>query len=146
MSELLVMIEIAGRRCVLPAHEVSSVIEVGTLTPVPGTPKHISGITALRSQTLTVVDCRHALGLDPADYPTDERAAAVNVGKHAYALVVDRIEDIITAQSETDEIVGGFGSEWTRVGRGMVETSSGPALMIDPERLIAGPEALEDAA
>ena len=140
MSDLLVMTQIAGRRCALPAHDVSSVIEVGTVTPVPGTPDFIAGITALRSQALTVIDCRHALGFDAIAWPTDERAAVVSNGGHSYALVVDAIEDITTGVAEPEQVTGGFGPEWSRVATGMIETTLGPALLIDLEALIAGPD------
>lgn len=141
MSELLVIIQIAGRRCALSAHDVKSVIEIGSITPVPRTPDFIAGITALRSQTLTVIDCRRAIGLSADDGLTDDRAAVVASGGHAYALMVDAIEDITTASGEAGQVPGGFGPEWSRVARGMIETTSGPALLIDLEVLIAGPEA-----
>ncbi|MEL7446762.1 MAG: chemotaxis protein CheW, partial [Pseudomonadota bacterium] len=140
MNELMVMAEIAGRRCALRAHDVQSVIELGELTPVPRTPDFIAGITALRSQALTVIDCRKALGIDPASFDTDSRAAVIKASGHPYALMVDKIEDITTAQSEPDQVVGGFGSEWSRVAAGMVETSIGPALLLNAEVLVAGPE------
>lgn len=141
MSELLVIIQIAGRRCALSAHDVKSVIEIGSITPVPRTPDFIAGITALRSQTLTVIDCRRAIGLAADDGLTDDRAAVVASGGHAYALMVDAIEDITTASGEAGQVPGGFGPEWSRVARGMIETASGPALLIDLAVLIAGPEA-----
>ena len=142
MSELLVIIQIAGRRCALSAHDVKSVIELGSITPVPRTPDFITGITALRSQSLTVIDCRRALGLSTDQCPTDDRAAVVAHGGHAYALMVDAIEDITTATDAPGQVPGGFGPEWSRVATGMIETMTGPALLIDLAALIAGPEAV----
>jgi len=140
MSELLVIVQIAGRRCALGAHDVKSVIEIGAITPVPRAPDFIAGITALRSQTLTVIDCRRALGLDDADGPTDDRAVVVASGGHSYALMVDAIEDITTAAGAPGQVPGGFGAGWSRVAIGMIETMTGPALLIDLATLIAGPE------
>jgi purine-binding chemotaxis protein CheW len=139
MNDLLVMIQIAGRRCALHAHDVSSVIEVGAITPVPRTPAFIAGITAMRSQALTVIDCRLALGFGNETWPTDHRAAVVSVAGHSYALRVDAIEDITTGSAEPGQIPGGFGPEWSRVAAGMIETAIGPALLLDLETLIAGP-------
>ena len=146
MQELLVMAQIAGRRCAFPAHDVKSVIEIGAITPVPCTPDFILGITAMRSQALTVVDCRSALGLDDASWSLDDRAVVVLVGGHFYALRVDSIEDITSALGEPEDVPGGFGKEWTRVASGMVETRAGPALLVDLPLLIAGPDALGVAA
>ncbi|MEL6486555.1 MAG: chemotaxis protein CheW [Pseudomonadota bacterium] len=142
MNDLLVMAQIAGRRCALHAGVVKSVIELGVITPVPRSPDFIAGITALRSQALTVIDCRRALGFSDIAWATDHRAAVVAVGGHSYALMVDAIEDIATGQSNPDSVPGGFGPEWSRIATGMLETAIGPALLIDLAALIAGPDAL----
>lgn len=141
MNQLVLMIQIAGRRCVMAAHDVKSVIDLGAVTPAPQSPPFIAGITALRSQTLTVIDCRLALGLANDPWPSDSRAAVVGIDGHFYALVVDAIEDITTAMSEPGEIPGGFGEEWSRAAPGMIETGIGPALLLNLPVLIAGPEA-----
>ena len=137
---LLVIAQIAGRRCALSALDVKSVIEIGTVTPIPRAPAWISGITALRSQALTVIDCRRALGLAEIDWPTDHRAVVVAESGHSYALMVDGIEDITTAAGDAGQVPGGFGAEWSRVATGMIETLAGPALMLDLAALLAGPD------
>ncbi|MBD2842777.1 chemotaxis protein CheW [Erythrobacter rubeus] len=139
MNDLMVMTQIAGRRCALPAHDVKSVIELSTITPVPQTPDFIAGITAMRSQALTVIDCRLALGFAEGDWETDDRAAVVAIDGHFYALLIDAIEDITTTTSEPGQVSGGFGPEWSRVAKGMIETAAGPALLINFPALIAGP-------
>lgn len=145
-GDLLVIAQIAGRRCALGALDVRSVIEIGTITPIPRAPSWISGITALRSQALTVIDCRRALGLPGDDWPTDHRAVVVADGGHSYALMVDSIEDITTAAGEAGQVPGGFGAEWSRVATGMIETLAGPSLMLDLAALLAGPESARHEA
>lgn len=139
---LLVIIQLAGRRCALWALDVKSVIEIGAVTPIPRAPAWIAGITALRSQALTVIDCRTAIGVPHADWPTDHRAVVVAEGGHAYALRVDGIEDVTTAVTEPGQVPGGFGPEWSRIATGMIETMAGPALLIDLPALLAGPDHL----
>lgn len=139
MNDLMVMVRIAGRHCALPAHEVSAIIEVGTVTSVPRSPDFIAGIAALRSQALTVVDCRLAIGFEVSSWPTDTRAAVVKIDGHTFALVVDAIEDITTRVTEPEHVTGGFGSNWARVATGMIETTLGPALLLDLQTLIEGP-------
>jgi len=60
---------------------------------------------------------------------------------HAYALLVDGIEDITTAASGAGSVPGGFGPLWSRIAAGMIETMAGPALLIDLPALLAGPDA-----
>lgn len=144
IGELLVVARVAGRACAFSALDVKSVIEIGTVTPIPRAPAWIAGITALRSQALTVIDCRRAIGLEGgaggAAWPTDHRAVVVAEGGHSYALLVDVIEDITTAASDAGQVPGGFGPEWSRIASGMVETMAGPALLVDLPALLAGPE------
>ena len=93
----------------------------------------------MRSQSLTVIDCHKALGLDSA--AVGERAPVVKVAGHFYALAVDAVDDVLEAQGDAIPVPGGFGPGWQSVGRGMIETDRGPALLIDVEALIAGPRA-----
>ena len=146
MNDLLVMAQIAGRHCAFPAHDVQSVIEIGKITPVPRAPEFIAGITAMRSQALTVIDCRRALGFDEHQWSIDHRAIVVAVAGYSYALRIDAIEDITTAMAEPGQVPGGFGPEWSRIASGMVETKAGPALLLNLDALIAGPEEIGAAA
>ncbi len=138
MSELLVMTRIAGRRAAFRAIEIQSVIEIDTISPVPRAPDFIVGLAAMRSRSITVIDCRKSLGLE-ADTAPDSRAAVVEIGGHLYALQVDKVEDVTDARSAPGPVPGGFGDAWQRVALGMVETGSGPAVLIDVEGMIAGP-------
>ncbi|MEP5937010.1 MAG: chemotaxis protein CheW [Erythrobacter sp.] len=139
MNDLLLVAQVAGRRCAFCAISIRSVIEIGEITPIPGTPAMVLGLAALRSQTLTVIDCRLAIGEAAAELPTDARAAVVEVDGHPYALVVDSIEDIAETASEVDTVLGGFGERWARVARGMVETTSGPVLLLDINKMVDSP-------
>lgn len=131
MSELMVVVSIAGRRCAFHAHEVHSVIELGQITPIPCAPGFIAGMTALRSQALTVIDCRRVVSAEPGEDATDVRAPVVTVGGYSYALLVDEVEGIAESLSEIDSVLGGFGERWQGIAHGMVEMAEGPALVLD---------------
>lgn len=146
MNDLLVMAQIASRRCAMHAQDVESVIEIGAITPIPRAPDFICGITAMRSQALTVIDCRRALGFDPDQFALDDRAIVVAVGGYSYALRIDTIEDITTGAEETSAVPGGFGQAWSRAARGLIETRVGPALLLDLPALITGPDPVGAAA
>lgn len=140
MSELLVLADIAGKRCAFRASDVGSIIEAGVIAPVPRAPKHVVGITALRSQAMTVIDCRVAIAEDPSAHPCDNHLAVVEVEGHSYALQVDKIDDIATAHSEPAPVPGGAGEHWNRVCQAMAETDRGPVLLIDVAQVVAGAE------
>lgn len=139
MNNLLLMCLIAGRRAAIPTGRVLSVIEIEAITPIPATPGFIVGLTALRSQALTVIDCRVSLGFPPSERVIGNRAAVIEHEGHRYALLVDEAFDVAEALSEPVPVPGGFGEGWRQAATGMVETESGPALLVDVEQLILGP-------
>jgi len=148
MTMLVLAIDIAGRRAAFPACEVRSVIEIDRLMPVPGTPPHVAGIAALRSQVLTVIDGARALGVPDmeSDWKPDGQsegrlAAVIDLDGHAYALLLDAVHDVLPCEGEPREIPGGPGPGWARAARGLVETPAGPALLLDIGALVAGPGA-----
>ncbi len=146
MNQLLLMCLIAGRRAAIPASRVLSVIEIDAVTPIPATPDFIIGLTALRSQALTVIDCRVSLGFATSERVTGSRAAVVEHEGHRYALLVDEAFDVAEALSEPLQVPGGFGEGWLHAARGMVETESGPALLVDIEQILLGPRPANIAA
>ena len=145
MRELMLMCSIAGRRAAIPASAIRSVIEIEDVTPIPGTPPHIAGLTALRSQALTVIDCRVALGFAPLEQVVGARAAVVEHEGHPYALLVDEAHDVGEALSEPREVPGGFGEGWRHAAKGLIETAGGPALTIAIDRIIETENAGSDA-
>lgn len=139
MNELVLIALVADRRCAFKAQQVQSVIDLGKITPIPCAPSHILGMSALRSQALTVVDCRRVIGEDPDKYGSDMRAPVVNVMGHSYALVVDKVEDVVETDCEVEAVLGGFGEAWGRICDGMIETAEGPALVLDVHSIITVP-------
>lgn len=147
MNELLLVVRIAGQRIALPAAKVESVVELDTLIPVPRAAEHIAGLSALRSRVLTVICCRRSLGLaNPAALDGILEAAVTEVDGHHYALIVDGVEDVLIATSDPAPVRAAMGQGWERVSSGMVETEEGALLLLDVESLVAGPDAIRQAA
>ena len=141
MSELLLIVTIAGERVALPSAAVESVVEIDALTPVPRAAPHVAGLSALRSRVLTVIDCRRSLELGETESSDAVReAAVVELDGHHYALIVDSVEDVVEAISEPVHVRAAMGPGWERVSSGMVETEAGPLLLIDVGALIGGTE------
>jgi purine-binding chemotaxis protein CheW len=142
MNELLLIVTIAGQRVALLADAVESVVELDTLIPVPRAAPHIAGLSALRSRVLTVIDCMRSLELGATDCDDGIReAAVVEYDGHHYALLVDLVEDVVEAQSDPTPVRAAMGAGWERASSGMVETETGPLLVVDIAALISGAEA-----
>lgn len=141
MTGLVLIVTIAGQKVALRASDVQSVIEIEVLTPAPCAPSHIAGLSALRSRVLTVIDPQAALGLGHSpNRAAGAQAAVVVHDGHAYALLLDNVEDVTEARSEPAPVQGHLRGDWARMAYGMVETDAVPLLLIDVAALIAGPE------
>ena len=141
MNDMLLVIVLAGRRAVLPAVAVNSVIELADVTPVPRAPVHVAGLAALRSRPLTLIDC--ALSLDSSRSATDPRtcrAVVVEHEGHLYGLLVEAADDIVAARSEPSPLGADPGSGWSRVAVGRVETEAGALPLLDVAALVVGPD------
>lgn len=141
MADLLLIVRIAGRRIALPAAEVEGVVELDGITPAPRAAGHVAGLSALRSRVLTVVDGLASLefGRSRVDGLLD--AVVIPSGGHPYALIVESVEDVIEATGPPLPIRTPVGAGWDRVAIGMAEAGEDLLLLVDPHRLIAGPQA-----
>ena len=116
MSEMLLVIAVAGRQAALGADAVSSVIEPSSVVPVPRAPAHVAGLAALRSRPLTMIDCRAALGVAGDERSSGaQRAVVVEHEGHLYGLVVDRADDIVPALGEPSRAAGDPGCHGSRI-------------------------------
>ncbi len=136
MNLSVLLVQLAGQRIGLPALEVDSVVELGKITPVPGAPSHIIGITSLRSRALTVIDCAKVLGLNHYDSDDGQQGVVFNFEGHDYALLVDAVEDVVEALTDPVPVPGGAGEIWSKISDGLIETHVGPAMLIKTDTFI----------
>jgi purine-binding chemotaxis protein CheW len=139
MSELLLIITLAGERVAILAADVESVVEIEGLTPVPRAPAHVAGLSALRSRVLTVIDCFASLELGCAQTSGIREAIVIEADGHPYALLVDSVEDVLEYSGEVRPVRTALEGGWRRVARGMVEAGGDLLLLIDTSALLAGP-------
>ena len=142
MKQLVLICEIADRQVAISTDRVRSVIDIEHITNIPEAPSHVLGLTALRSQALTVIDTSRALGLQSNRNASNTRAVVAKIDGHSYALVIDHADDVCAVLSEPEPLPGGFGQGWQEVAIGMVETERGPALLVDIDRLSTGSQEL----
>lgn len=137
MDELFLVAAIAGRAVAIPSDMVDSVIDLGAIVPVPGAPRHIVGLTALRSRVVTVIDAAASLGVESPRRAAG-RAVVTTVSGHVYAILVDRLDDV--AAFTRQPLANGvrLDSGWARAARGIVSRDGEGVLVIDPAELVRG--------
>lgn len=139
MDKLYLIATIAGQPVAIRAGMVESVVDLTAVAPVPLAPRHVAGLAALRSKVLTVICCECALGL-PDTGRTSGRAVVVSIDGHHYGLLVGSIEDAREIEEAPQPIRARLDAGWTRVAIGMLDYEGESLLLIDPERIVAGPD------
>jgi purine-binding chemotaxis protein CheW len=139
MTELLLIVTLAGQRVAIPATAVESVVEIESLTPVPGAGVHVAGLAALRSRVLTVIDCLASLELGVCVPEGTHEAIVVEVDGHHYALLVEAVEDVLEFSGEIRPVRTTLSPGWRRVAKGMVEVGGDLLLLVCSDSLLAGP-------
>ncbi|MCW4034834.1 MAG: chemotaxis protein CheW [Candidatus Bathyarchaeota archaeon] len=88
----------------VPVEQVREVRDVQVVTPVPGAPSYVEGVTNLRGQIITVMDLRKRLNIikDGAS----EKIIVIELGKAAVGVVVDSVTEVSTiADADIDRNV-----------------------------------------
>ena len=89
MTELHVRVRVANEDYALSVNEVLEVCELGEVTPVPGAPTAVMGLSNLRGNVMAVLDLATILRL-PGQPDPDRIVVAAQGGRRA-ALAVDSI-------------------------------------------------------
>ena len=139
MPELLLIARIANERVAIPSVHVEAVVEIEGITAVPRSASHVAGLSALRSRVLTVIDCRVSLDLGRTEERPAHEAVVVHCDGHAYALLVEGVDDVVEFTGELEPVRTSLPAGWRRVSRGMVQAEGDLVLLLDPHALIAGP-------
>ena len=141
MTDLVLIVRLAGRRIAIPADCVEAVVELERFTPVPRAAPHVAGLSALRSRVVTVIDPLVVLGFDATPQRPLYEAVLVSWEGHPYGLLVDSVEDVVEAPVARAATGTPFGAGWSDIATGLVEASGELLLLVDPYRLIAGQNA-----
>ncbi|MGD6934391.1 MAG: chemotaxis protein CheW [Candidatus Bathyarchaeia archaeon] len=79
----------------VPVEQVREVRDMQAVTPVPGAPAYVEGVTNLRGQIITVFDLRKRLGL-PEKEGAGEKILIIDLEKSAVGVVVDAVTEVST--------------------------------------------------
>lgn len=134
MSGLYLFTRIAGTAVAICTDDIEAVVRLKELSPVPGVPDHVAGLSALRSRVLTVIDAsalitgrRHS----GRDQPGAERYAIMcSVSGHSYGILVDGVDDIGTVDASPMPVCGRIEPEWQPYARGVMDRDGQPHFVL----------------
>jgi chemotaxis signal transduction protein len=130
--------QLAYREYALEMKYIREVILTGEITPVPGTPRYISGICVVRGEIISLVDLRVLL-LIPEKGLTDlNRVIVVTNEKLSFGILADQITGIGFLESDKISISeAGIVAAGNNYVKGVAE---GPLIVLDAAALFADPK------
>jgi purine-binding chemotaxis protein CheW len=87
------VLSVSGESFVADLTYVREVFEVASITPVPGMPSMVSGVSNLRGAIVPIADLRPALGLAVHGSP-GKYAVVIRHGDNTMAVLVDKLPEI----------------------------------------------------
>ncbi|GIW12607.1 MAG: hypothetical protein KatS3mg062_0046 [Tepidiforma sp.] len=100
-----VIFRTGGTRQALPIDVVREILVPGDLTPAPGSPPEVLGLTQVRGQALPVIDLAKRLGLAAAPIGPERRLVVAAWEGQAVALLVDGVDEVTTVYPDDFEVV-----------------------------------------
>jgi purine-binding chemotaxis protein CheW len=89
----LVAFRLGAEEYAIPIEMVESIIKLGPLTGVPGSPSYVRGVMNLRGRIMSVIDLRLRFGMPSEDQP-DGRILVVQYADTTIGLLVDSVSEV----------------------------------------------------
>lgn len=132
-TELFLLCMIGSTAVAFPAAKIEAVVKLEHVTAVPGAPKSIRGLAAIRSRILTLIDCPVMVGVD---YGDPAFMAVVTIDGHGYGLLLDSVADVVEMQTPAP-VPAKLGASWSSLSPLLGEHAEELCLVIEPEQFVS---------
>lgn len=145
-EQQLVVFTLGAERYGVEIMAVREIVTMQKVTPIPGAPPFMEGVTNLRGRVIPVVDLKHCLGL-PLTQPGDEaRIMVIDVASSMVGCVVDSVAEVLRITDEVisqpDETPGADSSYM----KGIAKVGDGLVILMDLRQVLAREGVVEDVA
>jgi purine-binding chemotaxis protein CheW len=124
----------------LPINRVHDVFNASQITHVPLAPREIVGLLNLRGRVVTALSLRARLGmpdLDRSQADVAEMAIGIEHGGEAYALMVDRIGEVLHLEADTFEPTPiHLDAAWVALARGVHRLADRLLVILDVDAVL----------
>ncbi|WP_406697592.1 chemotaxis protein CheW [Singulisphaera sp. Ch08] len=147
-AQSYVIFRLGGEGYALEVMRVQEVLDVGTMTHVPGGPKSLRGVLNLRGHVVPVYDLRIPfelpIELQPVRAPSVLMVESLSANTaHVTGLLVDRVSDVLEFTPEEIQPAPQLGlGKATPFVRGLIRHQEGFLLVLDVDRVFAALESL----
>jgi len=95
----LIVFEVAELICALDIAHAQEIKGQLDIIEVPKAAMNVRGLANLRGQVITVIDLRIVFGIEPREIDGDSRIVVVREETGVVGLLVDSVDDIVTARA-----------------------------------------------
>jgi purine-binding chemotaxis protein CheW len=101
-QEKYVIVALDQTRYAIPINNMLEVSRLRGLTALPSGPDWLLGLTSLRGDIISVIDCRALFQMPPVRQPEQHRLCVVRTQNHdlTTGLIVDRVEGLVYLSTE----------------------------------------------
>jgi purine-binding chemotaxis protein CheW len=142
MGALYLIAIINGARVGIESDRIESVVHIADVIPVPKSNPAVAGLFALRSRVLTLIDSQALVTGVPIPREGSALAVIANIGGHAFGLLVDAVEDVVSIEDDMIKQSINPGDEWRALVTGVAVINEKMVMIIDPVQLTGGIEAV----
>ena len=142
MSDLFLIVVIAGTEVAIRSDCIESVVSVGEVVAVPQTDPLIAGLIALRSRVLTLIDCQFAVTARVSENKSGMLAVIATISGHPYALKVEAVRDVVSVDASAVRPAVRLDPRWARIACELVEIEDRMVVVLSPEMLLLPQSAL----
>lgn len=142
MQQLYLIAETGGARFAIPADMIGSVVTASDIIPVPMAAPIVAGLSALRSNVITVIDTMSAIDGRVASVEAGQSLVVVKVDDFMYGLAVDDIHDVCECTTTPQKFGAAFAPGWDRVSTGVIEVDGHLMVVVDPAALVSSPQSI----
>jgi purine-binding chemotaxis protein CheW len=129
---------LAGEEYGLEILKVQEIIGMMDVTPVPGTPAFISGVTNLRGKVIPIIDLRTKFEMPAAQRTAETCVIVVNANRVQTGIVVDQVSEVLDIPGDQIQDPPAFGAETrTEYLLGIGKSEGRVKLLLDIDRVLA---------
>lgn len=141
-EEQLVVFRLGEDFFAMAISNVSEIIRLQKITPVPKAPPFVEGVTNLRGRVIPVIDLRKRFGVDPKPDSHMARIIVVEQGERLLGMMVDAVDEVLTVPAGSiepvDEMVVTVDSQFLS---GIVRLEDRLIILLDQEQVLSAGEA-----
>lgn len=108
----LVRFQLGGQGFALPVSSVRETFRLGPVTPLPGLPAYVRGLTNRRSQVLAVMDIRGLLQVPAASSAAEEFLVVAEHPDADFGFVVEQVDRILATKAITPREMAGLSPKY----------------------------------